>query len=184
MILSDTSHPAALYHLRKVTRISALIIILLVVVGFFLPTDYRVERRIVINAPSHVVYDDMFKAEYLSKWMFIQGGQVDVFDGALKEGDLVGLSYSETPDVGELILIKLSDRLIRFDVRPKLKNNLVHNEIVLQPNGNSTFVKWTIKGNLSAGLLGPYLAFFANDIAGENFEISLRNLKEQIEDQK
>jgi hypothetical protein len=78
-------------------------------------------------------------------------------------------------------VIELSDNRIRFDVRPKPKVNIVHNVITLQPSNGSTLVAWTIEGNLSAGLLSPYLAMFANNIAGDNFERSLQNLKEQIE---
>lgn len=179
----SNSHPAALYHLRKVTRIFALIVIILVGIGFFLPTDYRVERSVLIHAPHDVVSSNMFKASRLPLWMFVQGGQVDASESDLKEGASIGLSYNDTPDTGELTLIKLSDDLIRFHVRPKLKNNLVYNEIELQEKDSGTFVKWTIEGSLNAGLLGPYLAFFANDIAGKNFETSLQKLKEQVETQ-
>jgi hypothetical protein len=181
---SDSSHPAALYKLRKVTRISALVILLLVVVGFFMPADYRVERSVFINAPRDVVYQDMLQGDRLADWMFVQDGKVASFEGVLGKGDSVALFYDKTTEQGVLSVIESSDAVVRFDVRPKPKVNLVHNQIVLQECKGGTLVKWTIEGSLSAGLLSPYLAMFANDIAGSNFERSLQKLKEQVELQR
>jgi uncharacterized membrane protein len=178
---SNSTHPAALYKLRKVTRISALVILLLVVAGFFMPVDYRVERSVVIQAPRDVVYQNIFQGDRLPNWMFIQDGKVSSFEGVLSKGDSVALVYDNTSDQGVLSVIESSESAIRFDVRPKSKVNLVHNQIVLQNDKGSTLVKWTIEGNLSAGLLSPYLAMFANNIAGSNFEFSLQKLKEQVE---
>ncbi|BDX02595.1 hypothetical protein MACH16_13430 [Marinomonas pontica] len=181
MTKSSSSHPAALYQLRKITRILALIILLLVFVGFFLPTAYRVERSVFIGVPSDRVYSVMLSGDRLPEWMFIQGGHVVQSEGVLKQGDSVALQYNDVVEQGVLSFTDVSADLIRFDVRPKPKVNLVHNEIALQSSNGGTVVKWVIEGDLSAGLLSPYLALFANDIAGANFERSLQLLKEQVE---
>ncbi|ETX11778.1 polyketide cyclase [Marinomonas ushuaiensis DSM 15871] len=180
--MGNATHPAALYQLRKVTRILALIILVVIVVGLFLPTDYRVERSIVIDASQDEIQQKMFRGDYLPNWMFVQNGKVDSFEGVLNEGDSVALSYDDVAEQGLLSLVELSYRSVLFDVRPKPKMNQVHNEISFQSNGGSgTEVAWVIEGDLSVGLLGPYLALFANDIAGNNFEKSLQQLKEVIE---
>ena len=179
--MSNNSHPAALYQLRKVTRFLALIILVVIVLGFFLPTDYRVERSIVINASQGEIQQKMFRGDYLPGWMYIQSGQVDSFEGVLQEGDFVTLSYNDVTEKGLLSLVGLSHQSVLFDVRPKPKMNQVHNEISFQPRNGGTEVAWIIEGDLNAGLLGPYLALFANDIAGNNFEKSLQQLKELIE---
>ena len=183
-MVNKTSHPAALYQLRKVTRVLALIILLLVVGGFFMPTDYRVERSVLINAPRDEIYKDLFQGDRLSGWMYIQNGKVDSFEGALGEGNSITLSYDGTPEQGVLSVVELSEKSVRFDVRPKPKVNVVHNVITLQSSNGSTLVVWTIEGDLSAGLLSPYLAVFANKIAGNNFEKSLQKLKDQVESQR
>lgn len=178
---SNSSHPAALYKLRKVTRISAIVILFLVVVGFFMPADYRVERSVIINAPRDVVYQDMLQGSRLPDWMFVQDGKVASFEGVLGEGDSVALLYNKAAEQGVLSVVESSEDVVRFDVRPKPKVNLVHNQIDLQETKGGTLVKWTIEGSLNAGLLSPYLAMFANNIAGSNFERSLQKLKEQVE---
>ena len=180
--MSSNAHPAALYQLRKVTRIAALVILTLVVVGVFLPSEFKVERSVNVLATKNRISDLMFDGEYLSKWMFIQNGQVNSFEGVLQEGDSIGLSYSESDDLGVLQVKSIDGDSYHFTVQPKPSLNLVQNTISLQEQQGVTLVTWTIEGHLSAGLLGPYLAFFANDIAGENFEKSLQRLKVLLED--
>lgn len=182
--MNNTPHPAALYQLRKVTRILALIILLLVVGGFFMPTDYRVERSVLIDAPRDEIYEDLFRGDSLPNWMFIQEGKVNPFEGVLVEGDSIALSYDGMPEQGILSVTELSENRVRFDVRPKPNVNIVHNVITLQSSNGLTLVAWTIEGNLSAGLLSPYLAMLANNIAGNNFELSLQKLKQQVELQR
>lgn len=177
----NSGHPAALYKLRKVTRISAIVILFLVVVGFFMPSDYRVERSVVINAPRHLVFQDMLKGDRLPDWMFVQNGKLASSEGVLGKGDSIALVYENTTEQGVLTLTEVSSSLVRFDVRPKPTVNLVHNQIELQEAKGGTLVKWTIDGTLNAGLLSPYLAMFANKIAGNNFERSLEKLKELVE---
>ena len=115
--------------------------------------------------------------------MFIQDGRLSSFDGVLGDGDSVFITYDSTSDQGVLSLITASESVVRFDVRPKPKINLVHNQILLSEVEGGTLVNWIIGGDLSAGLLSPYLALFANDIAGNNFERSLNQLKMLIERQ-
>lgn len=177
----NSAHPAALYKLRKVTRISAIVILFLVVVGFFMPSDYRVERSVVIHAPRHVVFQDMLQGERLPNWMFVQNGKLASSEGVLGKGDSIAMLYDNAAEQGVLSLTEVSSSLVRFDVRPKPAVNLVHNQIELLDVTDGTLVKWTIDGTLSAGLLSPYLAMFANKIAGNNFERSLQKLKEQVE---
>lgn len=179
--MKTDSHPAALYTLRKVTRILAVIILLLVVVAFFLPAEYRVERNVIIKAPRDLISNSLLQGDRLPEWMYIKNGAVVPFEGVLKEGDSAVLSYSDVSVQGLISVVEVSSNVIRFDVQPKPKVDIVHNHIALQPTDGGTLVIWTIEGSLNAGLLSPYLAFFANDIAGANFEKSLQQLKDQIE---
>ncbi|MCV2403049.1 polyketide cyclase [Marinomonas sp. C2222] len=179
--MTQSSHPAALYQLRKVTRIIALAILGLVFLGFFLPSDYRIERSVKVNAPLDLVSQNIFNGDYLPEWMFIQKGRLNVFSGELSVGQSVAISYDESDAQGQLTLTGLSNSNIRFDVQPKEGVNIVTNNISLSSVGDEVLVTWAIQGQLDAGLLGPYLAFFANDIAGKNFEISLDRLKAQME---
>lgn len=179
--MTQGSHPAALYQLRKVTRIIAIAILGLVLLSFFLPSDYKIERSIKVNAPLDLVSQNIFSGDHVPEWMFIQKGRLNSFSGGLAVGQSVGISYDESDVVGELTLTAVSASSIRFDVRPKEGMNIVTNDILLSSSGDDVLVSWVIHGQLDVGLLGPYLAFFANDIAGKYFEISLERLKARME---
>lgn len=181
MSKKTSSHPKALYQLRKVTRFSALVILAIVLVGFFLPTDYRVERSIIINKPHDVVVKALLGGDSLSDWMFISGGQVDRHQGFFKQGDEVAISYQDSDAKGGLFFTTVTTNAIGFDVKPKSDVDLVHNTIYVSGDDTSTNVDWEIEGKLRTGFLSPYLAFFANKIAGRNFETGLQRLKEKVE---
>ena len=113
--------------------------------------------------------------------MYIENGQVARFSNTLKEGDSVAISYTGFDERGLLSVTESTESVIRFNVQSKSTVELVQNRIELVPDGTSTKVSWIIEGELKSGLLSPYLALFANDIAGANFEFSLQSLKQQIE---
>ncbi|MEL0623128.1 polyketide cyclase [Marinomonas arenicola] len=181
MSKKSSSHPKALYQLRKITRVSALVILAVVVLGFFLPTDYRVERSIIVNKPHDVVVNALLGGNSLPDWMFISGGQVNLHKGFFQQGDEVGISYHDSADKGSLTFTTVTTNTIAFDVKPKAGVDLVHNTIYVSGDDTTTNVDWEIEGQLRTGFLSPYLAFFANKIAGRNFEISLQRLKEKVE---
>ena len=181
MSKKSSSHPKALYQLRKVTRVSALVILAVVLLGFLLPTDYRVERSIIVNKPHDVVVDALVGGHSLPDWMFISGGKVDHHAGFFQPGDSVPISYQDSAEKGSLTFTTVTTNTIAFDVQPKPGVDLVRNTIYVSGDDASTNVDWEIEGQLRAGFLSPYLAFFANKIAGSNFETSLQRLKEKVE---
>lgn len=179
--MKKTSQSPAMLLLRRVTRLLALVIIALVLVGFFMSSNYRVERDVLIHAPQEKVFGHLLSGEALPKWMHIQNGQIDSFSGYLGPGDDVDLVYLDSSDRGLLTVVELTDSSVLFNVRSKSAFDAVQNKIELQRVGENTKVIWVIEGELRSGLLSPYLALFANSIAGSNFELSLLNLKEQVE---
>ncbi|MEO9654751.1 SRPBCC family protein [Marinomonas sp.] len=175
------SHPQALYQLRKVTRFLAVAILLLVAVGFFLPSQYRVERSIEISAPAEAVLEVMLQGQQLSNWMYIENGQIEPQNGTLATQQSAVISYLNTAEQGQLTLLEVAPELVTFEVLPKPGVALVENQLYLQQSGGVTALRWVIEGELNAGLLGPYIALLANNIAGKNFETSLVRLKQLVE---
>ena len=172
----------ALYQLRVVTRIFALVVILLLVVGYFLPKSYHIERSIRIEATQIEVADFLAQASNLPEWLYVQKGRVELLDVALTEGLSLSINY-ESGDKGFIEIGELRSARYEFDVVPKEGQRAVANELHLKAlvSGNETRVSWSINGELESGLLSPYLALFANDIAGANFEKSLSQLKVLLE---
>lgn len=179
--MKKTAQSPAMLTLRKITRLFALVFLFLVIVGFFMSSSYRVERSVSIDAPRDFVYENLLSGDLLTEWMYIENGQVARFSNTLKEGDSVAISYTGSDEQGLLSVTESTGSVVRFNVQSRSTVELVQNRIELVPDGNSTKVSWIIEGELKSGLLSPYLALFANDIAGANFEFSLQSLKQQIE---
>ncbi|AEF55004.1 SRPBCC family protein [Marinomonas posidonica] len=174
-------HSNAIYVIRRITRVLALVILLLAGASFLLPTDYRVERSVTIDASPEFILSQALQGDNLSRWMYVKDGALAVSSDQLEAGDSVDILYQGKTELGRFTLLSIQQNLISFDVRPKPKVNVVHNLIRLKSTESGTQLNWVIEGNLSAGLVGPYLAMFANDIAGQNFETSLNQLKELVE---
>ncbi len=172
----------ALYQLRKVTRLFALLVVVLLVVGYFLPRSYHIERSLVIDVPKADVANFLSHASNLTTWLYVQKGQVESSEQALSKGLVLEILY-DSGKKGSIQIDELGLADYQFTVVPKAGQRRVSNEIQLVglPSGNKTRVSWSIDGELDAGLLSPYLALFANDIAGANFEKSLSLLKGELE---
>lgn len=171
-----------LYQLRIVTRIFALVVILLLIVGYFLPRSYHIERSVVIDVPMSSVEDYLSEASNLTTWMYVQKGQIEDADVVLHKDLELTINY-ESGEEGNIKIGDLSSSVFHFAVVPKNGQRAVSNEIQLESveAREKTRISWSIKGELEAGLLSPYLALFANDIAGANFEKSLSLLKVELE---
>ena len=83
----------ALVSLRYVTRIAAVIILVMVAVGFFLPSDYRIERSVVVSEGNQTeLKSRLFNAERWSDWMLIQSGHLQL--SSVPVSDLEGAKFS------------------------------------------------------------------------------------------
>ncbi|BFM48016.1 SRPBCC family protein [Marinomonas sp. THO17] len=183
MLGKSHGHSNAIYSIRRVTRVLALIILLLVGAGFFLPTSYRVERSVVINATPQRILTFALAGENLPLWLHVQNGRLQSSQGELSVGQTLAIDYQDKDVKGSLTLLSVTSSEFMFEVRPKPNVNLVQNQIRLLSSSDGTQVVWRIEGDLDAGFIGPYLAIFANDMAGENFEIGLQKLKNLVESQ-
>jgi hypothetical protein len=171
-----------LYQLRKVTRLFALIVIALLVVGYFLPRTYHIERSLDLDVERGDVANFLADGSKLTTWLYVQKGKVEIIDKALSQGLVFEILY-DSGKKGSIQIGELSPTAFRFTVIPKSGQRSVSNEIEFETlsEGNKTRVSWSIDGELDAGLLSPYLAIFANDIAGANFEKSLSLMKGELE---
>lgn len=174
----------ALISLRYVTRIAATIILLVVAVGFFLPSDFKIERSIQIpeNTAGRVLERLSTVSEW-EEWVFVESGHLERIEGqsqALLIGKKFNLVYPDKQSkLGSLEVTAVEASAIHFLVQPNQKSNVINNVISMEHLSSGELkVTWTVSGELSVGFLGPYLALFANQIAGGNLEKSLAQLSD------
>lgn len=171
----------ALVSLRYITRIAAVIILVAVAVGFFLPSDYRIERSAVAQGAQHdLVQERLLNPEAWTDWMYIEAGKLALQDGSdsLQEGDHYLIQYDgDATKQGLIVIDSVSMEAITFTVQPNQKTQPIPNTLYIDvAEDGQTHLQWVIEGELDAGFLSPYLAFLANRIAGGNIEKSLSNL--------
>ena len=179
---------SALYQLRWVTRILAILILILVVAGMLLPNHYKVERSVQIAMPPDKVQAYLLQADSWTDWLYVEEGVVASRAGSASKGsllsvnDVLGIIYDAGGSEGEIHFTLVTGGVIEFLVVPKEGISPVFNRIELIANtAEVTRVNWHIEGELSAGFIGPYLALMANQIAGRNFEVSLQRLQLALE---
>ena len=171
----------ALVSLRYVTRIAAVIILVAVAVGFFLPSDYRIERSAVAQSAQYdLVQERLLNPEAWIDWMYIESGKLVQQGGGdtLQEGNRYLIQYEgEATKQGSIVIDSVSMEAITFTVQPNQKTQPIPNTLYIDvAEDGRTHLQWVIEGELDAGFLSPYLAFLANRIAGGNIEKSLSNL--------
>ncbi|SBS27331.1 hypothetical protein MAQ5080_00790 [Marinomonas aquimarina] len=171
----------ALVSLRYVTRIAAVIILMAVAVGFFLPSDYRIERRALApSAQYDLVQERLYNPEAWKDWVYIESGSLVLQEGGetLQPGNRYLIQYDgEVTKQGSIVINSVSMNEITFTVQPNQKTQPIPNTLQIEVAANGqTNLQWVIEGELDAGFLSPYLAFLANRIAGGNIESSLSNL--------
>ncbi|MCZ2723047.1 hypothetical protein O1D97_15840 [Marinomonas sp. 15G1-11] len=173
---------SALYQLRWVTRVLAVVILALVAIGMLLPSQYYIERSIFINTSPSRMSLYLNDLSVWSRWMHLPNEGVFVTEPAflLDEKQSLRIKNLDAED-GRLDVLSFGDEEIIFSVIPKKGILPVTNRLGWYREGQGVRVVWSVNGELSAGLIGPYIALFANDIAGSNLEASLDTLKEALQ---
>lgn len=162
------------------------ILILIVVVGLFLPTNYEVERSIVIKAGPEKVHEyvgDLNKWEEWAPWTE-EDPTIVVTKGEKTKG--VGASQSWVGDSGDgaLTITKDSQKEgIEYDLvfeggRYVCQSAMIYDE---QQDGE-TKVTWLMNGDMESPVIGGYFAIMMDTMVGEMFDRGLSNLKGRVEE--
>ncbi|OJH39276.1 SRPBCC family protein [Cystobacter ferrugineus] len=175
--------------LKKILIAFASLLGLLLVIGLVLPTTYRVERSLLILAPSEAVYAQVaqprrwgewtpWNAERYpgEQWMF-GGPELGVGSVRTWEGGPLGrgtLSLSEAdPKTGVSYQASLGGG--RFSARGRISLASVE---------GGTQVTWVDEGTLGRSPLRRYLAPFIRSRLGAGIEQGLARLKQVVESSK
>ena len=161
------------------------VLILVVVVGLFLPTSFTVQRSIVIEAGPQKVHEyvgDLSKWDDWTPWKE-EDPSIVVTRGEKISG--VGASQywvGESGD-GALTITKDSPQEgIEYDLvfeggQYVCQSTLAYDEL----RDGVTRVTWIMNGDMGAPVIGGYFAIMMDSMVGEMFERGLSNLKKKVE---
>jgi carbon monoxide dehydrogenase subunit G len=160
-------------------------IVLLVVVGYFLPRQVHVERSIVINAPQAQLFDALngFKRfNEFSPWAALDPNTQYSYEGP-ESGVGARMSWvSSDSKVGSgtnEIIESTSPDFIR--TRLDFGGQLAEASFKFEPADTGTRVTWGFDGDLGNNPVARYVGLMFDKWIGSNYEKGLARMKEVME---
>jgi hypothetical protein len=172
--------------LKKVFLALVALVVVLLVVGYFLPASYRVERSIVIRARPDAVFARVNTLKHWPEWtawtvarfpdMKLSFSGPDAGEGAV---------YSwtgKTSGDGTLKITKSEPgKLITYDLDFEHGKYLSKGEISFTAEGEMVAVKWANAGDLGANPVNRWFGLLMDRMMGPDLQAGLDNLKRQME---
>lgn len=173
------------------TLLSALValIVVIIVIGLFLPTSYTVERSIVIDAPPEQIHKYVSDLDNWGSWEPWSEGDPSmvVTRGGKTKG--IGASQSwvgkDSNSSGALTFTKDSPTEgIEYDIFFDDGTYMCKSAMKYSPlEDGETKVTWTMTGDMAMPVVGGYFVLMMDSTVGEMFDKGLANLKNTVENQ-
>jgi len=163
----------------------AVLILGLAAVGMLLPSEFRVERSIMIQAPSGDIYPHIADLRQWRKWgvWFQRDPEMQVaYEGEVAEVGMKSSWQSQQEGSGEMQLLKVMPyQSIQYSLYFPEFDMGSTGEFMLKDKEGSTQVVWVDYGDVGNNPVNRYFALFMDDLIGPDFETGLKNLKGLVE---
>ena len=174
--------------LKKILLAVLLIPILLILVSLFLPSHYRVSRRLEMKAPAEAIFTNLNTLKTWPEWTawtVAKYPDMKVSFAGPESG--VGASYTwdgSSTGYGTLRLSRSEPgKGIGFDLEFDHGKFISKGTIDLHPAGDAFTVTWINEGDLGWNPVSRYFGLLMDRMLGPDFEEGLRNLKQRAEGQ-
>ena len=173
----------------KILKVTLVVLVVLAVVGYLLPTQYAVSREIQIAAPAekvHALVGDLTRWDEWTPWTEADPTVKTTF-GPKTTGVGASQTWTSENGDGELVLTKCDPAEgITYDMafvmdgqRAPCKSAMTY---VARDGG--TLVTWTMQGDMadmSMPVLAGYLKLLVKGSIDEEFDKGLAKLKQKVE---
>jgi len=152
-----------------------------------LPSDYRLERSIVISAPAEKIFpylNDLHKEDAWSPWSKLDPAMKKTFSGPESGvGSVYGWDGNDKVGAGQLTITDVQEnaRVARKLEFTRPYQSAADTEITLKPQEGGTLVTWSMSGH--KGYIDKAFCFFMDmeKMVGPDFEKGLAQLKALVE---
>ena len=157
------------------------LVLLIVAVGFFLPSAFLVQRSIEINAAPKKVYDLVVEPRRWKDWSVWTRRDPDM--RITYSGPPFGMGakwawVSKSEGTGSMEFTRVEpDRSVEYLLLFPEFNMRSNGALRMEPAGSGTRVTWTNTGDVGTNPLKHYLAIGMDRMVGPDFEAGLANLK-------
>jgi uncharacterized protein YndB with AHSA1/START domain len=162
--------------------VGALLVLLLA--GFLLPSNFKAERSVTINAPAEKIYPLLVSVKEWKRWTVWnqRDPKMQITYSGPESGSGAKWSWkskSEGNGAMEFTAAETNKRLayaLTFDdMAPST------GELLLAAAGNNTKVTWTMTGDSGMNPVARWFGYFIDKLVGPDFEAGLVNLKKLAE---
>ncbi|MBI2730622.1 MAG: SRPBCC family protein [Sphingobacteriales bacterium] len=177
--------------LKRLLSAIVILVVLLLLVSFFLPSKVHVERSLQMNGVKPAsVYAQINDLKSYDKWMPWNKKDPNMKKNWGEKTSGVGASYSwesKVKDVGNgsmTITESVPDKLVKTDLN-FMENGVAKAGWELNEKDGGTNVKWFMEseatGNFFTKAVSKYFFFFMDKMVGPDFEQGLAELKKAAE---
>jgi uncharacterized protein YndB with AHSA1/START domain len=157
------------------------LMLLIVGVGLFLPSQFEVQRSVEINASPEKVYDYVVDTRQWKNWTV--WNRRDPNMRIVYSGPPFGMgarwaweSQTEGRGVMEFTRVEPNHR-VEYKLHFPDYNMASSGALILEPSGKGTRITWTNVGDTGSNPLKHYLSAMMDRMVGPDFEQGLENLK-------
>jgi len=168
--------------LGKILLFIVIIIGIIIVISFFLPRKIHVERTKQIDAPSHIVFNqvnDLHNWDKWSPWQQIDSAMEKIYFGEGK-GKGAGFEWkSEHPNVGNG-KIEISSSVFPDSVITQINfgdQGIANAYHVFNETDSGTSVTWGFNSDLGGNPFAKYMGLIINKKIGADYEKGLNSLQ-------
>ena len=160
---------------------------LLIVISFFLPSEFSVERNKTINAPVEVVFSQVNNLHNWDKWdpwVKRDSTIVSKFEGPEEGVDSKRTWTSEQSGEGSMKIIesltnkKIVNQLILISEWGETESRSIFE---FESNDQGTILTWGMEGDFGKNPIMKYMVLMMDKWVGKDYEQGLANLKEHCE---
>ncbi len=175
--------------LKRILISLVVLVVVITVIGFFLPREVQVERQVIIQAPPQVVFDrvsDMTRFNDWSPWHGLDPDANYQFSGPAS-GVGARMSWtSDKPEVGsgsqEIVDVTAPGYVaIKLDFGDQGQADSYYR--IRDYQGGSELT-WGFKVDMGNDIVGRYLGLMMDSLVGTEYEKGLAKLKTQLESEQ
>jgi uncharacterized protein YndB with AHSA1/START domain len=160
------------------------LIVLLLLAGLLLPSGYKAERNVTVNAPAEKIFPLIANTKSWKQWTVWNQRDPNMQITYSGPESAAGAKWSwksksEGDGAMEFTAVELNKRLAYTFMMENM--NPSTGEITLNASGNATKVTWTMMGESGMNPISRWFGYFIDWLVGPDFEASLANLKKVAE---
>lgn len=174
--------------LKKLAISVVVLVVVLLLTGLYLPSDFKVKRSVMIDSPADKVYAYVVDLKKWQSWgvWFKRDPEMKIsYSGPERSIGMKSKWFSQLEGNGEMELIALEhNRRIIYTLDFPERDMGSTGEFIFEQQDNQTLVTWLDYGDVGANPINHYIAFFMDSIIGPDFETGLENLKTLVENHR